>query len=178
MKKLTFLTLLPLLFVACTSSPQNEPLTKADTVLDNDIFNEATASNNLERCNDILGSELKNSCEQVINDRVATATALESMDKGKCKLVSDERYRTDCETQVAAKLEAKNSDAKRLSTEQKAIDEGDQKLCDQIKAENDMYTCKFNVLNKLATEKNDPSLCDQIGREDLISDCKANAGKK
>lgn len=180
MKKiLACLFLTGLFLTACgeTATKSSESTKPSDKILDDNIFSEATGSGNLTRCKDILDTTLKTSCEQVINDNKATAAAITDLDKSKCGKVSDSRYKKECEIQVAAKLEAKNAEAKRLSIAQKATDNGDAALCNEIKDENQKASCKYNILYNQAKQKKDPSICKGIGLKDMIEECKRNLAK-
>ncbi len=172
-KTLTCLLLTGVFLTACGAKNTISTTTKpSDQALDNNIFSEATGSGNLARCKDIMDTTLKTSCEQVINDKKATSAAITELDKSKCSKVSDSRYKKECETQVAAKLEAKNADTKRLSIEQSAVDKGDASLCDGIADKNQQGACKYNILSNQAMLKKDPSLCEGIGLKNLILQCK------
>lgn len=172
MKKiLPCLFLTGLLFTACNASPAvktTDSTKPSDKILDNSIFSDATSSGNLARCKDILDATLKASCTQVINDKAATSAALEALDKSLCAKVSDARYKQDCETQVAAKVEAKNADANRLNLQQQAYDKKDYTICSKIEDANQKDACMFNVIIELK----DPSLCEKIGQKDLVAKCK------
>ena len=175
-KPLAYLFLISLFLTACgTTVAPSQPVKPSDQVLDNSIFSEATNSGNLSRCKDILDSATKASCEQVINDKIATGQAVNSLSKDQCGKVVDERYRKDCETQVATKIDAKNVDAKRLTVEQNAVAKNDPSLCNQIADANQKASCKYNILANQAIEKQDPSLCKGIGDAASIARCEQNA---
>lgn len=174
-KTLAALFLTGVFLTACGGS--STPAKTSNKLLDNDIFTQATSGGNLARCNDILDKTLKASCEQVINDQIATAAAVSALDKALCKKVSDERYRKECETQVGAKLEDKTTEAKRISIEQSATSKGDSSICEQITDANQKSSCKYNVLVNQAIAKKDPSVCEGIGLKNLVDQCKEAAKK-
>lgn len=169
-KTLAALFLTGVFLTACGGS--STPAKTSDKLLDNDIFTQATSTGNVVRCKDILDKTLKASCEQIINDQIATSAAVSALDKALCKKVSDERYRKECETQVDAKLEDKNTEAKRISIEQSALNNKDTSLCDQIADLNQKGACKYNILADQALAKKDPSVCEGIGLKSMIDDCK------
>lgn len=161
---------------ACGATTSTKP---SDQVLDKDIFTQATASGSIDRCKDIKDNTLAASCEQVVNDKRVTNSAISALDKKECGKVSDARYKIDCEIQIDAKIEAKNEEAKRASIEKDAQTNNDPKICDQIKSENQKASCKFNVLSIQALKQKDPSICDGIGLKELVDKCKllVNQGK-
>ncbi len=169
-KTLAALFLTGVFLTACGGS--SKPAKPSDKLLDSDIFTQATSGGNLARCNDILDKTLKASCEQIINDQIATNAAVSALDKALCKKVSDERYKKECETQVNAKTEDKNTDNDRLSLQQQAYNTKDYSICDKIADANQKDICKFEVISELTPK--DPSLCEKIGQPALVSKCKAS----
>lgn len=174
-KTLASLVLTSVFLTACGGS--SAPTKPSDKLLDSDIFTQATSGGNLARCNDILDKTLKASCEQIINDQIATNAAVSALDKALCKKVSDARYKKECETQVNAKMEDKNMDTKRISIEAEAIAKGNSKICDQISDSNQRSSCQYNVLVNQAIAKKDPSICEGIGLKNLVEQCKESANK-
>lgn len=180
MKKTLASLLLTGLFLTACGGAATKPSAStkpSDQLLDNNIFAEATSGGNLARCKDILDGTLKASCEQVINDKNATNTAIAELDKSKCSKVSDERYKKECEVQVDGKMEAMNADAKRLEIGQKASDEGDATICNEITNEDQAASCKYNILANQAIQKKDSSLCDKIDKKEFVEQCKNNISK-
>lgn len=150
---------------------QTKPSTP-DSYLDDQLFNTATSAGDLKKCEKILDSQKKKDCKEVVNSMLAQAQALNKMDKSKCKTITLERYKENCESEVAALVENKEADAKRLEIEQEAVNKQDQKICDQIKDENQKASCKYNVIANQAVTKKDSSLCEEIGQKDMIDNCK------
>ncbi len=168
-----FIALIAVLFITgCSGS--SKTATNSNQVLDNNIFKQAAESGNMARCNDILDKPLWSECKQVVSDSNMTDEAIASMDKLKCSKVNDERYRNDCEKQVDAKMEMKNADTKRLTIEQKAINEGDASICDEIVDPNQNTSCKYNILANQAIQKKDPTICKLIGVQESIARCEQN----
>lgn len=168
-KTLASLFLTGVFLTACGGA--STPAKLSDKVLDNDIFNQATAAGNIARCKDIVDGTLKASCEQVINDQIATTAAVSALDKALCKKVSDERYKKECETQVSDKVKGRDADKNRISIEQSAQKNNDSSICDQITSENQRASCKFNVIASEARTKKDPSRCKEIGLINLVEQC-------
>lgn len=170
-KTLAALFLTSVFLTACGGS--SAPAKTSDKLLDNDIFTQATSTGNIVRCKDILDKTLKDSCEQIINDQIATSAAVSALDKALCKKVSDERYRKECETQVDVRIEAKNAEAKRVSVTQSALAKKDPSICDQISDVNQKASCKYNMVEAEASLKKDPSICEKIGLKEMIDQCKS-----
>lgn len=171
MKKISLLISL-ILLTGCSANPSQ---TKADEVLDTELFNQAISEKNLMGCALLQHSERNEECKNIVNGLLFTEQAVAKMDKKLCDQIELERYKENCETQVNSKLELKNADAKRLSIEQEAADKKNANICDQINDENQKASCKYNILTDLAITKKDPSLCEGIGPEDMIEKCKGLA---
>jgi proteasome lid subunit RPN8/RPN11 len=185
MKKLLAIFVLALLaFSACDlfekEEKENEPPAEvnADTILDNQIYEQAVGSNDLETCDRILGETKKEECKDVVNAAVLTQKALEEMDDDVCDGIKLDRYKENCEALIAdeenrlelAEKEAKASE-EMLAIEQEAVDKGDYKICDKIEDQNKVYICRFNVIANKAISANDKTLCKEIGEENLIKEC-------
>lgn len=176
MKKLLPIFLVLSVFVTgCNfaSKTPEKPLTKTgDQVLDQKFYDQAVASNDVTLCNQILNATMKSECTSIANAGKLTAEAVMKGDISLCKKIDLDRYKTACEAQVQPLIDAKQADSERLTIEQKAYDQQNAKLCDQIKDENQKASCKYNILANQAATKKDPSLCNGIGQKDMIDRCK------
>src|SRR3989338_10099948 len=176
MKKLLIPTLATLFFAACGAAQTPTTEVNADSVLDDQLFQEATSSNNLAKCDEIDAAAKKEECKTVVNSFLLTAEALEKLDASLCKDITEDRYRENCEISVSSKIEeieeyekavkeVENKDKERLAIETEAVEKGDPKICESITDENQMYSCKYNIIVNKAITQNDASLCDEIGKD-------------
>lgn len=188
MKKLLIPTILALFLTACgaANSPTDAPLeVNSDTVLDDQLFQEATSANDLAKCEAIADSTKKDECKMVVQSFLTTAEAVAKLDASLCKDITEERYRENCESSIDTAIEDKEALAKaaeeavKKSEEvseigNKAINEGDADICDAIEDQNQKYSCRYNVITNQAIAAKDPSLCEKIGEESSIQQCKKN----
>ncbi len=178
MKKLIPIFLVLSVFVTgCNfaNKTSDKPLSTAgDKALDQKFYDQAVVSNEVALCNQIKDKTMKSECTSIANAGKITTEAVSKVDLMLCKKIDLARYRTACELQVQPLLTAKQADSERLTIEQKAYDQQNAKLCDQIKDENQKSTCKYNILANQAVSKKDPSLCNGIGQQDMVERCKSN----
>ncbi len=164
--------------VACTSSQssetdQSENL-NSDTVLDNQLFKEATSSNSMEECDQILDKGLKEECKMTVESSVLTNQAVEEMDKSICDGIQLNRYKENCNNKTQEAIDDQNRAEEIISIGEKAIETENADICNDIEDENVKASCKYNVIANKAIETNDPSLCDEIENESSIKICKQN----
>ncbi|MBI4232107.1 hypothetical protein HY605_02645 [Candidatus Peregrinibacteria bacterium] len=180
MRKTIFSLLTLAILTACSSNNQNSDQINADTVLDDKIFAQATANQNLSMCDEILAADRKEECIQIIEDSFKMQEALRELDLSKCDEIDFDRYKDSCQASVKealgegeAKALEKEKEAEDMSSVQAALDKSDPDLCD--KAENDevKFTCKYNILVSKAIDEKDSSLCEEIGYEPYEADCKS-----
>lgn len=186
MKKLLIPTISVLFLAACgaANAPADAPVeVNSDTVLDDNLFQEATSSKNLAKCDEILDSGKKEECKMVVNSFLITADAVAKLDGSLCKEITDGRYKENCENLVndtiadKGEYEKKLEDAKKLeeevlAIESKAIQNGDADICNDITDSNQKYSCRYNVIANIAISEENPSLCDEIGESERIAKCK------
>lgn len=185
MKKFIPLAFVLVVFAACSSNGDQttETVINADTVLDDQLFSQATSQNNLEKCEQISDQTRKDECIMVVEGLIITEEAVKTLDSSLCKDIEDERYRENCEGSVEetiaaneaeekAAQEAAKKDEERVAIESNAIAEGDADTCNDIEDENQKYSCRYNVLTNQAMQNSDPSLCDEIGKESFVAECK------
>lgn len=190
MKKIIFLLAATVaIFSACNNSNTDTKteLSLADRLLDEQLYAEAIATQNAEKCAKIAAKDLQKECANVVDALTITEKALTDNDKKICGQIELKRYRENCEAQVLAAIEAKEAKAKRVetdkkleeqirNTETKAINNGDPDLCNSIEDENQKYTCRYNVVINRAVEAKDSELCELIGKETVTLECKNLVG--
>lgn len=174
MKKLLPIFLVLSVFVTgCNFANSDKSLSKkGDAVLDQQFYDQATQSNDLALCNKIFDKDMKSECASIVDAGKLTKKAVSELNIALCKTITIERYRTACEIQVQPLIDAKQADSERLTIEQKAYDQQNAKLCDQIKDENQRASCKYNIIANQPATKKDPSLCEGIGQKDMVTRCK------
>lgn len=177
MKKLIPIFLVLFVFVTgCNFANSDKSLSKkGNAVLDQQFYDQATQSSDLALCNKILDKDMKSECASIVDAGKLTRKAVSELNIDLCKTITIERYKTACETQVQPLIDAKQADSERLTIEQKAYDQQNAKLCDQVKDENQKVACRYNIITNQAIEKKDPSLCNGIGQKDIIEKCKGMA---
>lgn len=182
MKKTTLVLLSVLVLSACGSSNDDNTSgsVNADTVLDDQIFAQATSNQSLKRCDEISNSSKLEECKLVIQDTFMMQEALRDLNLSKCDDLKLDRYLESCKSAVNEALDRdkeqetqKEKDAKDQTSVQAALDNGDPKLCDKAENEEVKYTCRYNILVGKAIAAKDASLCEDIGYESYESDCKA-----
>lgn len=192
MKKFIPLAFALVVFAACNSAGEQtaEPVTiNADTVLDDQLFSQATSQNNLEKCKQISDQAREDECVVVVEGLTITEEAVKTLDSSLCGDIKDERYRENCvnsveetvaanEALAKAEAEALKKDQERLTIESEAIDKGNADICNDMEDENQKYSCRYNVLVSQAMQNNDPSLCDEIGEDNYIKECKLNSTRQ
>lgn len=185
MKKL-LIPISALFLAACgaANAPADAPTeVNSDTVLDDQLFQEATSSNNLAKCDEIAAAAKKDECKMVVQSFLTTEEAVAKLDASLCKEIADGRYKENCENRVNDTLadkgeyEKKLEDAKKLeeevlAIEAEAIQKGDADICNNITDQNQKYSCRFNVIANIAISEEKPSLCDDIGESERIARCK------
>lgn len=186
MKKLIVLS--AVLLSACAGTGQEVNSTtevNSDTVLDDSIFQEATSSNSIEKCDQILDSAKKDECKTVVGDFLTISEAIEKEDASMCDDIEDDRYRENCinsidesleEEQAQKKTEADaiKKDEERVTTETEAVEKGDISICEGIEDEKQAEACKYNVISEL----DDISLCDQLSDQELRTQCKQTSSEE
>lgn len=185
MKRL-LIPLAALFLAACgaANAPADAPVeVNSDTVLDDMLFQEATASNDLAKCEEIIAAAKKDECKMVVQSFLTTAEAVAKLDASLCENITEERYRENCESSVdeviteeeaarKAEEERDQEEAKVAATGAEAIEKGDADICDAIEDQNQKYSCRYNVITNQAIAAKDPSLCEKIGEESSIEQCK------
>lgn len=174
-----------LFLAACgaANSPADAPVeVNSDTVLDDKLFQEATAANDLTKCDEIADSTKKDDCKMVVQSFLTTTEAVAKLDASLCKEITDERYKEDCENSVneviteeeaakKAEEERDQEEAKVSTIGAEAIEKGDADICNTIEGKNQKYSCRYNVITNQAIAAKDPSLCGKIGEESSIEQC-------
>lgn len=185
-KKIILLLLSIFTLIACTSGTDEQSSeANSDKVLDDRIFEEATGSNNAERCKEISNQKLQDECAMVVNNFLITKEAVDKLDKSLCEQIEDERYRENCGNSIAAAIADKEAQekAQEKAIEEneeiseigaKAMEKGDASICDTIEDENQKYSCRYNVITNQAVSAQDPTLCESIGEESSIEQCRNN----
>lgn len=187
MKKFIPLAFVLVVFAACSSGNSDTKIEtsadttiNADTVLDDQLFSQATGQNNLEKCKQISNPTRQDECKMVVEALTVTAEAVKALDVSLCQDIEDERYKENCESSVEDAIteeenyknklaEASKAEEARAEIEIKAMEKGDYEICNQIEDEGQKASCKFNVISA----SGNISLCDEIGDPDLIEFCKS-----
>ena len=179
MKKIIPILILLFLATACLNSEppvaEQANLSDSDIALDNTLFEEATSSNDLEKCEKILEEPKKVEWKKVVNSYLLTNQAINNLDSALCDQIQLERYKENCESEVNAKIEVSQKDQKKLETEQRAYDENNIDICDELEGEKEAAICKFNIIIDEAIIQKDSSLCDKIGYPEYVENCKSAA---
>lgn len=189
MKKVVPIVFLTAIFLAACGATKDKSSDTADEILDQDIFTQAVNTNNPDRCKDIINKDVSKECAEVVEARQLTEQAMNSLSDSKCESIKIKRYKEECgksvveakkasDQQESAIKEQEKNNQITLEIEQKAINDNDYTVCDEIADENQQYSCKYNVLANQAAQKNDLSLCKEIGRDDLILRCKDGVTNK
>lgn len=178
MKKiLSLLILSTLLLSGCNK--QDAEVVNADTLLDQQIFEQAADSKDATLCETIKDEAMKTECAKVVEANLLKDEAIAEVDATECNKIQIERYKTNC-VQTVAKIEA---DAKKAEAV-KAQDDADMKLfnnatlaldvsaCANVKDENYRKTCETEITVDMANKKNDSTLCDALKAADQVSTCK------
>ncbi len=187
-KPLLFVAILTTLifFTACgqIENPrlQDDPQTTADKILDERILSDAIRAKNAEECERIESKAMQQECKDVIEANLMIEEAVENADKGLCRKIKLERYKEECEAQVARKIEELEIIAERKRQEeirgkiaQEAYDTKNPNLCGEILDKNMRASCEFNAVIDKVQETKDASLCDKISKEGLRESCKEYA---
>lgn len=189
-KVLSLVILGTLLLSGCNLLSKDEPqsttpaVVNADTLLDQQIYSRAIGAKDAKACATIKDAMMKTECVDVVNALILTDQAVAKLDDGLCGDIKLKRYEEECENQVESLVEQKDAAEKqkeltakqeeeRVAIEQKAVDNGDYKLCDSIKDGDQKYSCRYNVLVNDAVTTKDPATCDKIGEETFAQNCKA-----
>ncbi len=188
MKKLLVSGLISALFISgCgwfTETAQiPEKATNADTVLNQEIYDWAVSEKQQDKCAGISDAGIRQECEDVIEGLILTDKAVETLDKSLCGDIALQDYEDNCDEKVAfeitkeeeknaAEEQAQKDEENRVELEQEAIDKSDASICDDMKSEEEMYSCKYNVLANKAYAKNNPTICEEIGEESRVEECK------
>jgi len=150
----------------------------ADSILDNQIYEQAVLNKDAGSCDEVLNAATKEECKKVVDALILTDKAVQKMDDSYCEDIKLERYAKNCEELVEGNIEreeenekAIEQDENNLEIEQQAVDKGDATLCDGITEESRKNACKYNVLANQALQKNDKTICEGIDAETLIADC-------
>lgn len=124
-----------------------------------------------EECKNVLESDSltakaiaeldKSSCKKIEMERY----------RDYCEEIVDAKSAEKEEGEKAAE-KAKEQEALRVKTEQEAQDKGNASICEQIETKADMYSCKYNVISNKAIDENDPTLCENIEELSLVEACK------
>ncbi|MFH1284011.1 MAG: hypothetical protein ABIH78_00255 [Candidatus Peregrinibacteria bacterium] len=167
-----------------TACSQSEPVTpSADSILDDQIFTTATGAQDLEKCSEILSSTKKDECKMVVESLNVTDEAVKNVDKSACNAITDERYKDNCINSVEAQLAYQNraetyqediqkQQEENASIQSRATAKKDADICNEMKDDNQKYSCRYNVLADQAIEKKDASICEDIDESIFIEKCK------
>ena len=179
---LTSITLLSGCFYNTEETPAAPTEVNADTLLDDQLYESAVRGDNAGKCDLISEAAKAGECKKVVTANLLTAKAVAEMDDDACGDIELARYEKVCElrveetiasTEAAEKeIEAfKESDQNRMKIETEAMIKKDYTICAQISDENDMVTCKWNVITKEVITQEDNSLCKKIGRDEEVTLC-------
>lgn len=174
---------------ACIGEEPTPQDTNSDTVLDSEIFTEATATKNLARCGKILDTDKSAECEQAVKDLILTDQAVAQNDASLCKEIKDERYKENCESRIERLLNEEKEREKIAEekeriiqggkdAEAKAFEKNDPNLCNTIEDDNLKYACRFNVIVDQAIAAGSASKCDEIGEQTFEEECKNNVNSE
>ena len=72
------------------------------------------------------------------------------------------------------RLEREKLEAEKIDKVEKAYEEKDTSICDEISSDNERGSCKYNILAGQAYELKDPSICEEIGHPEFVKNCKEN----
>lgn len=164
MKKTAILFILSaflLIVPACIGSQEPEEAqpeqsaTTADELLDLDIYTRAVNQADISKCDEIMNSDTREECKNVITSLMVTADAETAIDASICDDIPLERYQADCVIKVE-EMEAKMSENEEMKTffdEQnelanKYIEEGNLEGCEELEDENFKEQCKSNILSQ------------------------------
>lgn len=146
--------------------------TNADTLLDDQLYKEAITASDKTQCEKISDQSKQVECKNVIEANGITKTAVEKNDSSACSDITLDRYRENCVDKVGRKDAALKQWEEIQATQNKATEQKDISVCNEIKEEAHKYSCQFSVMLNLATEKKDPNLCDKIESTELAGKCK------
>lgn len=186
---LIFLSLSVLVLSACAPKEKKEeqPETKkeeisADTILDNQILEQAAKLKSLTECEKILTESKKDECKKVVNSLLLTDQAVADASKSTCQKIELARYKENCENLVNQVIIEKEKAEKAAQTAKellerretlglKAVEKHDITLCDQIGDKNFREECIFNVLTDPSYTEVDKSACEILKSEILKKYC-------
>lgn len=188
MKKfLAVLSLAVLLLSACNlfekgkTEPESTEINSV-TVLDNEAYKWATSDKNVELCANISNTAKKDECIKVVDALILTDKAIAELDENICREIEIESYEKNCKDVTESKLEQQEADSKKVKElekaneeateiEGKAMAEDNEDICNDIKDENQKYSCRFNILaNRALLEKN-VKICEKIGDKEFAKTC-------
>jgi hypothetical protein len=143
----------------------------ADSVLDDQLYRSATASNNLEKCEKIIGERQKEECGNVVNANLLTIKAIGEMDSSVCDDINLERYKENCVEKAEEMKETQNLDENKITMTEKAIEEQDVSYCDEISDTNYKSECLYNFYMSEEYVKTDSSVCESIENNTIKELC-------
>lgn len=152
----------------------------ADSILDDQLFGEAVATNDLSKCEKISENSKAEECTKTLNANLLTTDAQKALDEDICDEIELDRYKENCVATVkSAKTEAENAAMlektyqKDRDLAQAAYDQQDPTICKDLSDESLVASCEFNTVIDAAQANGDSQLCDVISDEFFANECKA-----
>lgn len=153
------------------------PEINADTLLDDDLFLQATRSDDLEKCKAIKEDAKTTECKQTVQADLSTRQAVEKNDPELCKSIELQRYKENCLNSVEQKISTENKEEQfiqSIKTQQKLsqrfIDTDDLKGCGSLETETFQQECQTNIYLKRAAA-GDKSNCEKISNNTAKETC-------
>lgn len=174
---LIFLTSCDFLQKEIEQQPQQLQIS-ADSLLDNQIYENAVSSKDTISCEKIWDESKKEECKSVVAALALTDKAVIEMDDNYCGDIEIERYKENCEDLVEQKMDEQAAAAKEeeknigmTEIAQEAMDQQDLSICEEIEDENIMYSCKKNIIINQVIKTKDGTLCSKLEKEEYIQEC-------
>lgn len=189
MKKFLAILLLAILaFSGCDLFEKEEEKEEANktinasTILDDESYKWAVEGENVELCENITDADKKDECKKVVQALILTDEAVVEANKSFCADIKLESYKENCEEVVESKLEQQvleeekvaeleENNEKAFKIEEDAVAKKDANICNDIKDENQKYSCRFNILANQALAEKNSKICEGIGSDDYAKTC-------
>lgn len=190
-KKIKFTVILLVIFAAtflngCITktsekSTQQEAEVTADSLLDNQLYTEASEQNSLEKCKLISDEAKAEECEKVVNANLISIKAVKERNSKLCKSINLERYKEACNLRVKEQI-AQDEEQKReqqrvnemTQKSQEIHDSGDVTRCKELEDKNFQEVCELNILVNKALEENNKASCNEASTKELQKRCVDN----
>jgi len=171
--------LVGLLSACCIGEP---PIETPINPLDNNRYEDAVNTLNLDKCKEIENDELKTNCLQTIESEMIIEEAITNVNLARCNDIVLKQYKDYCKERVEEEIERqkqieqeKLQEQENVKIHQEALDNLNLKTCEKIVGDElQVSQCKDNIYQTKATQENDQSLCEDIQDNNIKENCLAS----